>query len=173
MIPYNWLYCSDAQILAKDMATGSKTSSLLFGRQWDLVCKYLEVNGDWDTTTNTAKYYINENSTSWGNYADSTFNINSANAKKYSTWESITGEKSGSVLLTTGASEYTNKMNIYDFAGNEWEWTLEHATANTSYPCSPRGGIFFRYGSYCPSYYRGNNSTTYDDLNVGLRSSLY
>ena len=48
----------------------SKTSSLLFGIQWDLVCKFLEVNGDWDTTTNTALYYINSNSTSCGNYND-------------------------------------------------------------------------------------------------------
>ena len=28
----------------------------------------------------------------------------------------------------------------YDFAGNVWEWTLEHATSDSRYPCSERGG---------------------------------
>ena len=28
----------------------------------------------------------------------------------------------------------------YDFAGNVWEWTLEHATSDSHYPCSERGG---------------------------------
>ncbi len=130
MIPYNWIRCSDAQQLANGMSTGNKTSSLMFGIQWDLVCKFLEVKGNWDTTENTAQYYIKENSSSWGNYNSSTFTINSAKAKKYNdinnSCEDITGEKSERMLLTTGASEYTNKMNIYDFAGNEYEWTLEH-----------------------------------------------
>ena len=42
------------------------------------------------------------------------------------------------MLLTTGASEDAKKMNIYDFAGNAWEWTLEK-TSSTSSPCAVRG----------------------------------
>ena len=151
MIPYNWVYCSDAQELANGMSTGNKTSSLLFGIQWDLACKFLEVKGNWDTTTNTTQYYIKENSTSWGNYNNSTFTINSAKAKKYNSsnksYDGITGNKSSSnsILLTTGASEQNKKMNIYDFAGNEWEWTLEMATY-TNNPCSNRGGNCNDYG---------------------------
>ena len=153
MIPYNFVYCSDAQQLANEMNTGNKTSSLLFGIQWDLVCKFLEVKGNWDTTENTAQYYIKKNSTSWGNYKNSTFTINSAKAKKYDyskkSYYKITGKKpsSSSILLTTGASEYTNKMNIYDFAGNEFEWTLEKTTFYYDGPCVPRGGsyIYLRY----------------------------
>ena len=151
MIPYNWVYCSDAQQLANEMSTGNKTSSLLFGIQWDLACKFLEVKGNWDTTTNTTQYYIKENSTSWGNYNNSTFTINSAKAKKYNSsnksYDGITGNKSSSnsILLTTGASEQNKKMNIYDFAGNEWEWTLEMATY-TNNPCSNRGGNCNDYG---------------------------
>ena len=133
IIPYNFITCSEAQKLSSDMSTGGKTTSLLFGIQWDLVCKFLEVNGNWDTTTNQASYYINQDSTSWGNYKDSTFTIDSKNAKKYSAWESVSGTKSGSILLTTGASEYSNKMNIYDLAGNEYEWTLEHAITTNRY----------------------------------------
>ena len=33
-------------------------------------------------------------------------------------------------------------MNIYDFAGNGWEWTLEHATSFSSIPCASRGGSY-------------------------------
>ena len=62
-IPYNNVYCSEAQALAKEMTpNNSYTSSLMFGIQWDLVCKYLEVKGK------LAIADINSNSTSWGNY---------------------------------------------------------------------------------------------------------
>ena len=111
MIPYNYVYCSDAQQLANEMSTGNKTSSLMYGIQ----------------------YYINEDSTSWGNYFDSIFKIDSVKAKEdnNSSYIDVTGDKPffSSMLLTTGASEYTNKMNIYDFAGNEYEWTLEKSTS--------------------------------------------
>ena len=178
MIPYNWIRCSDAQQLANGMSTGNKTSSLMYGIQWDLVCKFLEVKGNWDTTTNTAQYYIKENSLSWGNYFDNTFTINSAKAKKYDdsnkSYEDITGEKTGYgyILLTTGASEYTNKMNIYDFAGNEYEWTLEKTTI-TSRPCCYRGGFYGSGGSYWPASSRAYEDTTYCVGIIGLRPALY
>ena len=64
-IPYNYIYCSEAQALAKEMTPNSNyTSSLMFGIQWDLVCKYLEVKSTLETPD------INSNSTSWGNYSN-------------------------------------------------------------------------------------------------------
>ena len=179
MIPYNNLYCSEAQQLANGMSTGSKTSSLMFGIQWDLVCKFLEVKG-------TSQANINEDSTNWGNYFNSSiilargkYNINptsssitwtpfNTNKENYVT-NSITSDNN-EMLLTTGASEDTNKMNIYDFAGNEWEWTLEHATTYTSRPCSNRGGAYGSLGS--PASDRGYYSMTNSDY-IGFRPSLY
>ena len=176
MIPYNNVYCSEAQQLANEMSTGNKTSSLLFGIQWDLACKFLEVKGNWDTTTNTTQYYIKENSTSWGNYYNSKFTINSTKAKKYNgsnkSYDDMTGEKTSSMLLTTGASEQNKKMNIYDFAGNEGEWTLEKAT-NTYYPGSVRGANNSDYGIYYPASFRSIYSQTDSTYQVGLRVSLY
>ena len=178
MIPYNYVYCSEAQQLANGMSTGNKTSSLMYGIQWDLVCKFLEVKGNWDTTEKTAQYYIKQNSTSWGNYKNSTFTINSAKAKKYNdsnkSYDDITGEKSNSssILLTTGASEQNKKMNIYDFAGNEFEWTLEKTTVTNS-PCSGRGGIYTGKGFYFPASHRILDSTTDSSDLIGLRVSLY
>jgi formylglycine-generating enzyme required for sulfatase activity len=63
-------------------------------------------------------------------------------------------------------------MNIYDFAGNEWEWTLEY-TNDTSYPCSYRGGGYDDYGSYGPASSRNNGSTTNSDGYFSSRVALY
>ena len=168
-IPYNWVYCSEAQALAKEMTPNSNyTSSLMFGIQWDLVCKYLEVKGK------LAIADINSNSTSWGNYSNVERTISSDKAKQGSSWTSITGTKpASSVLLTTGASEETNKMNIYDLAGNEREWTLEHATSYSDFPCADRGGDFGSYGSYHPASYRSDSGMTNAVYSIGFRPALY
>ena len=66
-IPYNYVTCSQAQTLASGMSTdSSKTSSLLFGIQWDLTCKFIEEKTDLELAD------INSDSTSWGNYYNST-----------------------------------------------------------------------------------------------------
>ena len=154
MIPYNYVYFSDAQQLANEMSTGNKTSSLMYGIQ----------------------YYINEDSTSWGNYFDSIFKIDSVKAKEdnNSSYIDVTGDKPffSSMLLTTGASEYTNKMNIYDFAGNEYEWTLENSIS-TKYYCSVRGGSYDVYGNGYPASNRDYDGTTGSHNYFGLRVSLY
>ena len=87
--------CGNAQKKASGFAPdNTKTSSLLFGIQWDLVCKYLEVSYAWTTPPSgkTVQYYINEDSSSWGRYLNS-----------------------GS---PAPGLERNNRMNIYDFAGN-------------------------------------------------------
>ena len=191
MIPYNFVTCSDAQKLANGMSTGNKTSSLMFGIQWDLVCKFLEVKGNWDINTNTSQYYIKENSTSWGNYIDSSITLTRGkyNIKPYSTTPAtwtlfntdtvnyVTSSKTNSStsykqLLTTGASEDTNKMNIYDFAGNESEWTLE-LTNFVVFPCGYRGGNYYDKASANPASDRNYTDTTSNLYNIGLRSTLY
>ena len=137
-IPYNFVYCSEAQMLANEMTPDSNyRSSLMFGIQWDLVCKFLEVKSNLTTAD------INSDSGSWGNYSNIARKITSSRAKQSSnngmTWTSMSGQKeSKNIMLSTGASDDTNRLNIYDFAGNEWEWTLEKSSE--SLPCSGRGG---------------------------------
>ena len=77
------------------------------------------------------------------------------------------------MLLTTGASEDTKKMNIYDFAGNVYEWTLETYTSNTNNPSAIRGGNYYYNGSNYPASFRGNISTTSSYNDLGFRPSLY
>ena len=176
-IPYNYVYCSEAQALAKEMTPNSKyTSSLMFGIQWDLVCKYLEVKG------NLATADINSNSTSWGNYEDA--KIENITSGKYAIferyelgiWTTISGSYTKSpdydTLLSTGITNYTKKMNIYDFAGNEFEWTLEK-TSDSDLPCACRGGGYVYTGSNVPASNRGYGVTTDGRYHVGIRPTLY
>ena len=181
-IPYNYVYCSEAQSLAKEMTPNSNyTSSLMFGIQWDLVCKYLEAK---DGLTEAD---INQDSSSWGNYSNA--KIENITSGKYAimdanTWElgewikitsAFTKSDSGdnnSILLGTGISEYTKKMNIYNFASNESEWTLEK-TSHSSKPCANRGGFFNFTGSDDPASSRTNYSTTYSYNYIGFRPALY
>ena len=185
--PYNYVTCSQAEDLAEGLATGGKTSTLMFGIQWDLVLKYLEENGDWDTTTNNASYYLKTNSSSWGNYADNSFPV--AEGNKYAIYNQSTyqlGEwnpvpsdyekpNSGTeslVLLSTGAVGNNSKMNIYDLAGNVFEWTLEKST-HTGLPCVYRGGDSSGNGSRFPASSRYNYSASSSVSSFGFRPALY
>ena len=179
-IPYNYVYCSEAQALAKEMTpNNSYTSSLMFGIQWDLVCKYLEVKGK------LAIADINSNSTSWGNYENAKIeNITSGKYAIYKnsalgTWTTITGPYTKpntspdyDTLLSTGITDDTKKMNIYDFAGNEWEWTLEK-TSFSNLPCAGRGGGYYDTGSDDPASYRVVDGTTSASNIFGFRPTLY
>ena len=160
-IPYNYVTCKQAQALSKKLATGGKTSSLMFGIQWDLTCKFLEEKTDLTLAD------IKTDSTSWGNYSNATINLTSGKfntdpGSLSSTWTEVTiGTKNGIMLLTTGASEDINKMNIYDFAGNEYEWTLQY-TSNSSGPCASRGGLYSNKGSDYPA----SILSSYSDSNI-------
>ena len=169
--PYNYVTCSQAQTLASNMEHGDRTTSLLFGVQWDLALKYLETKG-------TSQADLKTDSTNWGNYSNSVWNITNANLKyapNGSGWTNATEKSKTSnerILLSTGASESFSKMGIYDLAGNECEWTLEY-TSITSNPCAARVGGYYYSGSGSPASGRGNVYTTYLNNDIGFRLALY
>ena len=189
--PYTYVTRTQAQNLASNVKSGTKTSSLMFGVQWDLVLAFMHNKGNIEDSTLTS------NSTTIGNYYNSTFDLNRG---KYAqcgqlgnTWKNfdsaldsivVSNETTGKmkkteqnsyqngILLTTGGTEQSKVMNIYDIAGNVYEWTLEK-TPNTYEPCVTRGGLFNDTGSYRPAAEHGGSSSGHSFYSIGFRVSLF
>ncbi len=185
LYPYTYVTRTQAKVLAEKVESGSYTSSLMFGVQWDLMLKYIE------TKNATTPDKLKINSISIGNYYNSSFELNRGKFAPYkalSKWYNfnseenqalVTGGKkqaqgsgSNAILLTTGAAEATKLQNIYDIAGNVWEWTIEK-TSNDSSPCAVRGGSYVNGGSNYPASKRYSGATSSSDNDLAFRFSLY
>ena len=173
--PYTYVTRTQAQNLASNVNSGTKTSSLMFGVQWDLVLAFMSK----DTAKITSTDVLTKNSTTIGNYYDNLWTIKNANAQ-YSedgdTFKTCPNpfqkESNSGILLTTGADSSFSVQNIYDIAGNVFEWTLEK-TSYGSVPCVKRGGIYGNSGSYSPAADRLSASTTDANDIYGFRLSLW
>lgn len=64
-------------------------------------------------------------------------------------------------------------MNIYDLAGNGFEWILEHATYDTKYPCTNRGGGYINYGSKFQVSARNDDGISDKYVSLCFRVTLY
>ena len=189
--PYTWVTRTQAQNLASNVNSGTKTSSLMFGVQWDLVLAFMHNKG------NIADSTLTSNSTTIGNYCNSTFQLSQtgqyavcSNYSLSSTWNQSTkpttnfvdssrnkiaqSSDGNGILVTTGTSETNKVMNIYDIAGNVWEWTLELTSyPGTNRPCARRGGGFYDTGSSLPAAYRSDGGTVGSVGIIGFRVSLF
>ena len=189
--PYTYVTRTQAQNLVSNVNSGTKTSSLMFGVQWDLVLAFMHNKG------NIADSTLTSNSTTIGNYLNSVFDLNRGKYAQYgqlgNEWKNfdsalgsivVSNETTGKmkkteqsspsngIFLTTGGTEQSKVMNIYDIAGNVYEWTLEK-TSNPGIPCAVRGGGYNRTGSDGPAAYRSYNSTGSSNYGVGFRVSLF
>lgn len=185
LYPYIYVTRTQAKVLAEKVESGSYTSSLMFGVQWDLVLKYFE------TKNVTSKASLATNSATIGNYYDSEFTLNRGKFAEYgnsSKWFDYNSEEksdlvtrskkqaqiSGTkgIMLTTGATNKAKLQNIYDIAGNVWEWTLEK-TSSDSNPCAYRGGTYSDKGTEHPANSRFHDVTSYANGVIGFRVALY
>ena len=178
--PYTYVTRTQAQNLASNVNSGTKTSSLMFGVQWDLVLAFMHNKGK------IADITLTSNSTTIGNYYNSTFDLNRGKYAQYgqlgNPWKNfdsalgsivVSNETTGkmkkteqssdsnSILITTGGTEQSKVMNIYDIAGNVWEWTLEK-NSDTSRSCA-RGGGYNNAGPGLPAADRNSNSIDYSN----------
>ena len=125
----------------KTLAVGSKVKTrMIWGLQWDATCNWLDSSG----------FSITDSST-WGNYRNN----------------DATGHGS---KQATGFSESWKANNIYDFAGNCFEFTQE---ADSTDRRASRGGYFDSNGSDRPASYRYSNYPTTPLSSYGSRPTLY
>ena len=133
--------------------TANAKSTMINGTQWDRVM-------EWLVETGTPSEDVYEDSSTWGNY------------KNYNS--SVTADKqvtdAGTKVFPAGSSENWKANNIYDLAGNAWEWTQE---AFDNYDRIVRGGVYNNSGS-APAWVRLNYGYTYSTYNdISTHPILY
>ena len=191
--PYTYVTRTQAQNLASKVNAGTKTSSLMFGVQWDLVLAFMSKD-----TTKVNQENLKElisDSTTIGNYYNSTFQLSQtgqyavySNYSLSSTWNPSTksttnfvdssrnkiaqSSNRNGILVTTGTSETNKVMNIYDIAGNVDEWTLESPSSDIN-QCASRGGSYFDTGSNNPAALRVGSDSVLSINRIGFRVSLF
>ena len=116
-------------------------TGLLTGKAWDTVCHWIKSDDEL------------KDSRTYGNYNNS---LSPAN------------ENSGT-KRTAGFNENWKVKNIYDLAGNVWEWTSEAS----SFSSIVRGGFYNTDGSVSPVSYRIYSYGSDTSDRIGFRPRLY
>ena len=133
-------------------------TGMIWGNQWDRTLMWLIETGS------KTKEQIADDSTSWGNYNNATFEyVNSSGS-------TVTKNENSGTKIPTGNTEYTKANNIYDLAGNVYDWTME--AFSTSGRVS-RGGKCNNNGGYYPADCRDYGVPTGSYNFYGCRSALY
>ena len=133
-------------------------TGMIWGNQWDRTLMWLIETGS------KTKEQIADDSTSWGNYYNATFEyVNSSGS-------TATKNENSSTRIPTGSAEYTKANNIYDLAGNVRDWTMEAGSASDRVY---RGGFYGVIGGNIPAVSRSYSSPTYSNSSYGCRSALY
>ena len=155
--PYVNVKRSKAKDLAVAMYSGK--SHLLTDAAWDRTLGWII-----QTSNNVDLSAAVANSSGWGNYSDSKV--------MKSDGTTVLKASETATKLKTGETTYTKVNNIYDLAGNVYEWTSAQSP-NSDYPCVIRGGSYDYTGSYSPASNRYlNEESIYDDFN-GIRVALF
>ena len=145
---------TNSKASAELMYTGDNSSvqsGLLTGKAWDRTCHWIE---DYITPINTNSTL--RDSRYYGNYYDSQA---PANTGTYTSYQ----------RQLSGANENWKTKNIYDLAGNVYEWTYEAHSSHRIY----RGGSCVLSGDVNPVSYRCYTYPSDADDSIGFRLRLY
>ncbi len=184
--PYTWINRVQAQNLANNVNSGNYTSSLMYGVQWDLMLKFIEVKTVKNANTssnieeirNDIQNKLNVDSTKIGNYYTSLWNIKN-NRAQYSTDEGKTYKFGGynkkssqSIILTTGSDANFELMNIFDIAGNVWELTLE-ASNNRKVVVGRGSSCMNDISTKSQASFRNEYNQAFNYYALGFRITIY
>ena len=130
---------------ARKLTGTSAGVQMIWGIQWDETLKWLIDTGE--------KTYaeIGSDSTSWGNYRNNSFTYYTDTSKSTATKAS-----NSETRIPSGAYEGANANNVFDLAGNVWDWTLESYGSGTGSGRCVRGGYYNGDGNIIPAAYRNN-----------------
>ncbi len=139
-----------AVYLSQNMYKGSTSvvSTLCYGVQWDAVMNFVS----------DANHNIKD-SKSWGNHYDSI-------------GEAATNSGESNMNYTTGRNEAWKAKNIYDLAGNVWEWTVE-CNSLAEFRVLRGGSYIFSATDCCVSCRFGNTGPSYTNVDCGFRVAFY
>ena len=189
---WNYISQTKSKTASENMYGESKTikSYLIDGTAWDTITQWISDNTEKSVT----------DSTNWGNYYNANYTLKGLYAKhQYKNANDKTDRWFPAYIYNYGTYPKGNERtevatgvnvegdptrnsacNIYDMAGNMWEWTTETGkhglTANdaTNYAVL-RGGSFNDNGSDNPVSSRHGNDTVSDSygISIGFRVVLY
>ena len=183
---YHANYFTAVEMSGRMYANSSSVySGLVTGTMWDVMVQYIVTESEY-TSSGT-----------WGNYNDSSINLDRGyytNVNSSGTTDGFknvtSGQKSGTrasgynyVLLSTGASDAAKRKNVYDVAGNLWEWTTESSYvasysnySKTNFDVNThmrRGGSFANACGSSPACFRRSEYATSTYVGYGFRVALY
>jgi hypothetical protein len=170
-IPYYHSDFKTAQTLSQNMyQTDSVQSGLVTGTMWDFIMKFIiSSNNNNDSIVKSNSSWGNYNNT--GSYTQGQGRYAGVNSSNGATSAFVTSDASYHYgIRTTASSEGVKKNNLYDIAGNLWEWTEESASIG-SYML--RGGSFNIACTDYPACYRYSNTAASTSTNRGFRPALY
>ena len=139
-----------------ELQTSDKVKTqMIWGCQWDVTMNWLISSGAKTSDE------VNKDSSSWGNYHGTSVKADDGKTEI---------KASGDVQeLNTGVTTFTMANNIYDLAGNCWEWTQE---ASDTFARANRGGVCNNNGSNYPASDR-NNYYPGSSVDDGVRFSSH
>ena len=148
---YN-LYKKCTELKASDKVK----TQMIWGCQWDVTMNWLISSGAKTSDE------VNKDSSSWGNYYDTSVKADDGTTEIKAKYKRA--------KLNTGKTTFTMANNIYDLAGNCWEWTQE---ANDTCGRANMGGNCGCDGSSDPASYRNADLSDESSVDSNRYSSYF